>query len=147
MANVRTLNKKKYNISNYRFRELFYFCLQYGEWQEELQRIRNPLKGMQYSGMPSSGGFPGDPTMQAAIRCAELSGKCIAIERAAELADPELQEYILYAVTHENVTFNSLKALKGIPCERDRYYDSRRKFYFMLDKIMRKNEERRNGND
>lgn len=146
MANVRSLNKDKYNISNFRFRELYYFCLQYVEWQEELKNLRNPLKGMQYSGTPSSG-FPGDPTMKAAIRCAELSGKCAAIEQAAELADQELFNYILFAVTHENITFNYLKTQKNIPCERDRYYSSRRKFYFVLDKILRKNEERRNRND
>ena len=67
MANVRSLNKDKYRISNYRFRELYYFCLQYEEWKEELSVKRNPLKGMQYSGMPSSG-TPGDPTERIADR-------------------------------------------------------------------------------
>ena len=141
MANVRALNKDKYKISNYRFRELYYFCLQYEEWKEVLQEMRNPLKGMQYSGMPASGsGIPGNPTQNIGIECAELSHKCAMIEGAARAADPELQEYIIFAVTHENVTFKYLKARKGIPCERDRYYSSRRKFYFILDKKMRKQE-------
>lgn len=138
MANVRAINKEKYNISNYRFRELYYFCLQYEEWQEELNAIRNPIKGMQYYGMPSSG-TPGNPTMNAAIDCAELSHKCDMIKAAAMAADPEIYEYIIYAVTHENISFNFLKMQKDIPCERDRYYNSRRKFYFMLDNILRKN--------
>lgn len=140
MANVRTLNKDKYNISNYRFRELYYFCLQYEEWKKKLKEKRNPLKGMQYSGMPSSGAI-GNQTMNNAIECAELSHKCALIEQAAKLADPELFEYIIYAVTHENITFKFLKMQKNIPCERDRYYDSRRKFYYYLDKKMNRQEE------
>ncbi len=140
MANVRTLNKSKYNISIYRFRELYYFCLQYEEWKEKIKEIRNPLKGMQYSGMPSSG-IPSNPTESIAIECAEFSSKCTLIEKAAKEADPELYEYILFAVTHENITFKYLKAKMNIPCERDRYYDSRRKFYFVLDRNIRKREK------
>ena len=136
MPNVRALNKDKYAISNYRFRELYYFCLQYEEWQQKLKEKQNPLKGMQYSGMPSSGTV-GHPTESIAIECAELSTKCNAVESAARAADPELYEYIIYAVTHENITFNFLKMQKDIPCERDRYYDRRRKFYFVLDKMLR----------
>lgn len=135
MANVRTLNKDKYNINKFRFKELYYFCLQYDEWLESLDDMRNTLKGMQYSAMPSSGN-PGDPTMKAAIECAEISKKCAAVEAAARAADPDLYEFLLYAVTHENISFNLLKVQKDIPCERDRYYDSRRKFYFHLDKLL-----------
>lgn len=135
MANVRTLNKNKYNINKFRFKELYYFCLQYDEWRESLDDMRNTLKGMQYSAMPSSGN-PGDPTMKAAIECAEISKKCAAVEAAARAADPDLYEFLLYAVTHENISFNLLKVQKDIPCERDRYYDSRRKFYFHLDKLL-----------
>jgi hypothetical protein len=140
MANVRVLNKDKYKLSKYRFRELYYFCLQYYEWKDQLIDKRNPLKGMQYSGMPSSG-IPGNPTEAAAIACAEISAKCDMIEQAAKEADPELWEYIIYAVTHEDITFNFLKAKKDIPCERDRYYNSRRKFYFILDCKMRRRIE------
>lgn len=139
MANVRTLNKDKYNISNYRFRELYYFCLQYDEWMQELKEKRDPLKGMQYTGMPGSG-TPGNPTEKNAIICAELSHKCGLIEDAAKAADPELWQYILYAVTNENITFKFLKMQKDIPCERDRYYNSRRKFYYYLDRMMRRKE-------
>lgn len=135
MANVRTLNKDKYSINKFRFKELYYFCLQYDEWKESLEDLRNPLKGITYNAMPGSGN-PGDPTARAAIECAEISKKCAAVEAAAKAADPDLHEFILYAVTHENISFNILKVQKDIPCERDRYYNSRRKFYYHLDKIL-----------
>lgn len=139
MANVRSLNKDKFNISNYRFRELYYFCLQYDEWGEALQEKRNPIKGVQYSALPASG-TPGNPTANVAIECAEYAHKRAVIESAALAADPELKDFIIYAVTHENVTFKFLKMQKDIPCERDRYYNSRRKFYFFLDRILRKKD-------
>ena len=87
--------------------------------------------------MPGSGG-PGDPTVKAAIDCEEYSRKCAFVEAAAKAADPELYEYIIYAVTNENISFNSLKMQMNMPCERDRYYNSRRKFYFILDSLMQK---------
>lgn len=136
MPNIRTLNKDKYNISNYRFRELYYFCLQYNEWMQALKEKQNALKGTQYSGMPSSANVS-NPTEQIAIECAELSHKCNAIKTAAKAADPELYEYIIYAVTNEKVSFKFLKMQKEIPCESDRYYNSRRKFYFLLDKVLK----------
>lgn len=139
MANVRTLNKDKYNISNYRFRELYYFCLQYEEWKKALQELRDTLKGVQYSAVPSSG-EPGNPTMKSALKCAELTYKCGLVETAAKMADSELYEFILYAVTNEDISFNTLKIQKNIPCERDRYYDRRRKFYFILDRLLQKKE-------
>lgn len=134
MANIRTLNKDKYRIGKHRFRELYYHCLQYDDWKEELKHIRNPLKGVSNTGSVSSG-TTGNPTMHTAIRSVELSEKCTVIEAAAKAADPELYEFILYAVTHESISFNFLKSQKKIPCERDRYYNSRRKFYFNLDKM------------
>ena len=135
MANVRSLNKDKYSINKFRFRELYYFCLQYDEWKERLNDKRNPLKGVSYNGLPGSGN-PGDPTAKAAIECAEISKKCAIVEAAAKAADPELHEFILFAVTHEGISFNYLKVNKEMPCERDRYYNSRRKFYFHLDKLL-----------
>ena len=136
MPNVRSLNKDKYNISNYRFRELYYFCLQYEEWKQELYNKRNTLQATKYTEMSASGTL-GNPTVNNAIECAELSQKCSAVENAAMMADPELYEFIIYAVTNEKISFKFLKMQKGIPCESDRYYNSRRKFYFILDKLLR----------
>ena len=94
MANIRLLNKDKYKLSNDRFRELYHFCLKYEEWQQKIKDIRNPLKGAQYLGMPSSGGIS-NPTESRAIEAAELSEKCALIEQTAKAADPELHKYLL----------------------------------------------------
>ena len=56
------------------------------------------------------------------------------VEQAAIEAEPELYSYILKAVT-ENLTFVVLKNVYGIPCERDMFYDRRRKFYWVLSGV------------
>ena len=61
-------------------------------------------------------------------------GKGICQRKADMAADPELYSYILKAVT-EGTTFVVLKSLYGIPCERDMFYDRRRKFYWVLSGV------------
>lgn len=133
MPNVRSLNQKKYNISKHRFMELYHYCLQYREWQEELTGLDSTVKGVDTSGDGISGNGAGDPTARMAIRRQELSDKCELIEETAREADPEIYHYLLKTVTIEDMTYSRL-ALQGLPCGRDRYYNSRRKFYWLLDK-------------
>lgn len=137
MPNIRAINRKKYQISKNRFMELYYFCLQYPEWQKELIDKRKVLKGVNYSDAPAASGNISDQTANIAIQTAELSQKCNIIEQAAQDADPELYEYLLKAVTDEGITFNYLSTKLNMPCGRDRFYDRRRKFYFLLDKRLK----------
>ena len=58
------------------------------------------------------------------------------VEQAAIDSDPAIAEYILKAVTEDGITFNYLKNVMGIPCERDMYYDRRRKFYWIMSQRM-----------
>ena len=63
---------------------------------------------------------------------AELSKKIATVEETAKEAGGEIAEWILKGVTIENATFNYLKMVTGIPCERDMYYERRRKFYWLI---------------
>jgi len=63
-----------------------------------------------------------------------LSDYMRMVEQSAMAADPELYSYILKSIT-ENLTFVVLKSVYGIPCERDMFYDRRRKFYFVLSGV------------
>ena len=131
MPNVRSLNKDKYMMSMCRFRELYYFCLQYGEWKQEIQNL-NMLSSSKFDGVPRSNDIS-DSTAKIAIKRAELSQKCELIENTAYDVDFEIAKYILKAVT-EGANFNFLKTAMAIPCGRDRFYDSRRKFYWLLSR-------------
>lgn len=131
MGSVRPLNNNKYGISKNRFRELYYWCLQYNEWKDELKYKTNTVKSIEITDMPVTHGNR-DVTQQLAIRRVQLEQNCQMIEQTAILADPEIYQYLLKAVTDENVTYRYLKMIMGIPCGKDMYYDRRRKFYYLL---------------
>lgn len=131
MAKVRPLNSRKYEISKHKFWELYHFCLQYNEWKQELKYCTDALKSVQITDMPHGSGT-GDPTSNLAIRREFLSQKCELIENTAKEADPELWQHILENVTSEFATFDYLQMNGGIPCGRNYFYKSRRKFFFLL---------------
>ncbi|MEY8357057.1 hypothetical protein AALB39_27450 [Lachnospiraceae bacterium 54-53] len=131
MGNVRPLSHSKYGISKNRFWELYYWCLQYGEWKDELKYKTDTVRSMEITDMPS-GHNPGDATQQLAIRRAMLEKNCQLIEQTAIEADQDIYQYLLKAVTNENITFWYLKKIMNMPCGRTMYYDRRKKFYWLL---------------
>lgn len=125
--------KNKYWISKHRFLEISHHCMQYNEWKDEYRTLESQLlKGVEYGGMPH-GTDVGNPTETVGMRMAELKTKIERVENVAKEADPVLAKYILKAVTNEDVTFNYLKQFMDIPCEKDMYYDRRRKFYWLMN--------------
>lgn len=135
---------KRYNISSNRFKELYYYALQYQEWKDELKYKYDTSKAMSVSGMPISNFNGSNSTEDAAVKCAELSHKINTVEAAARLADPDLYKYILKAVTSEGINYNYLKTVMDIPCSKNTFYDRRRKFYWILAQNMdekKKNEK------
>lgn len=123
--------KNKYWISKHRHYELKHFCLQYPEWKRAcairsgrsatLSTITTSLTNHNYLYSPISN----NSTLSNYTELIEL------IEQIAIEADPYLYEYILKAVT-EGRSFTYLKAVMGIPCGKDMYYDRYRKFFWLL---------------
>ena len=130
MGNVRPLNHSKYGISKNRFWELYYWCLQYGEWKDELKYKTDTVRSMEITDMPISHST-WDVTQQLAIRRSMLEHNCQLIEQTAIEADPDIYQYLLKAVT-EDVPYRYLDMIMNIPCSRNTYYDRRRKFYWLL---------------
>lgn len=128
---TRPLNQEKYDISKYRFRELYYFCLQYNEWLDELKYNTDSVKSANNDGMPR-GTNVSDQTGALGTRRAELARKCKIIEQTAIEVDPDIYRYIIQAVTNELITYEYLRMRMGIPCGKNVYYDRRRKFYWLL---------------
>lgn len=133
MGNVRPLSYSKYGISKNRFRELYYWCLQYKEWKDELKYKTDTMKSIEVTGMPSVHDT-GDLTQQLAMRRQQIEENCRVIEQTAMAAGPDIYPYLLKGVTDEEITYRYLKTVMGIPCGKDMYYDRRRKFYWMLNK-------------
>ena len=108
-----------------------YYAMRYNDLKEEYKDLGNGLRSVNMDGMPH-GKNAGQPTESVAMRMTEIQEKIELIEKTAVEADPDLAEYILKAVTNEYVTFHQLKILTDMPCEREMYYDRRRKFYWLL---------------
>ena len=133
MARVRSRfsRNSKYYISKSAFLTVYHYCHNYPEW------AKLHAEGVGLSRGEGDGGTSGisDRTSSKAIRLADLYEKIERIRQTAYDAEPLLHPYLLMYVTHEDMTFDKLKA-KGLPCERNMFYDRRRKFYWMLAKKM-----------
>lgn len=128
--------KNKYWISKHRYYEIVHHCMQYKEWKDEYKVLsEQTISGVNYDGMPH-GASVGNPVQNQGMRMVMLRDKMELIEKTAYEADPILGKYILLAATNEGVSFNYLKMVLDIPCEKDMYYDRRRKFYWLMSQRM-----------
>ena len=132
MTRIRsTFSKKsKYYISQHAFLTVYHHCLNYADWKAEY----DASIGLQH-GNSDGGSRIGNPTASQAIRLMDLSKRIDLIRNTAHDVEPDLDPWLLMYVTDESMTFDKLKAL-GMPCERDMFYDRRRKFYWIMAKKM-----------
>lgn len=138
MPNIRNTSMKKYNISPHRYMELYHFCLQYPEWQDEIKYKTDTVKSIQITDMPMTHGGISDPTQDLAVRLAGLMEASKIIEDTAAEAGEEIGQYILKAVTTEGCTYHYLRTVCNIPCGKNMYYERRKKFFWLLDRRVRK---------
>lgn len=128
MSNQKDLNLEKYKISKYRYRELKYFCLQYDEKKQRLAALRG-LAAVTYSSEPRGSGIS-DPTAAKAERVQQLVQDIGLIEQTAMEVDSTNYDSLLANVTSVNLPYEYLSPA----CGRRQFYESRRKFFFLLDK-------------
>lgn len=136
MPNVRAGWKEKYKLSKHEFYMAYHYALQFYEWQSEYNNLIG-IRGVNCDNERVDSSGAGDPTSTVAMRRAILREKMDLVINTAKETDPYLYPWILKAVTHESVTFKYLKTAPhdgdiSIPCEKDMYYDRRRKFYWLL---------------
>lgn len=133
---MNSMNCRKYTLGKNRYRELYYFCQQYGEWKEELRSSTHTVKSATVSDMPVAHTVS-DQTGELVRKRMELQKKIDLIEAAAEEAAPRLKDFIIKAVTNTGITYTYLNQIMEMPCGRNMYYETRRKFYWILDKKLR----------
>ena len=124
--------QSKYWISKHCFYELKHYCLQYPEWKKiyAVLETRSLPKGgcMDYIARTNT---VSNPTEDIASLKAEYSKKIDLIETIAEQTDPELQEYIIKAVT-QGTSYTYMETVLHIPCSRDTFYERYRRFFWLL---------------
>lgn len=120
-----------YWISKHRYYELKHFCLQYKEIKEMyISTLDRSKEGILISNTPEWS----DPTSDISARREFLKRKLDSIENSANCTDEYLAKYILKGVT-EGKSYTYLRTFMEMPCGKDKYYDLRRKFFWILDKV------------
>jgi len=124
--------KNKYFISKHRRLELVHFCLQYDEWDNKLKKNKYYPNSSLDKVKPANLEVK-DLTATVAIKTEELSRNMRLIKDTCYEADTEICDWIFLGVT-KGYSFEKLKTIYGIPCEREMYYDRLKKFFYLLDK-------------
>lgn len=123
--------KSRYWIDRHRYYELKHFCLQYPLWI----RARASLDGLSRRTLrltpPSPTGLVQSPTSHCAEQRLWYTERIAMVEESAAEADPLLMPYLLRGVT-EGLSYDCLKARLALPCSREAYYESYRKFFWLL---------------
>lgn len=124
-------NKNRYKLSKHRFLELKHMCLQYDEWRDILAGLDGYHGGIIV--------IQGRRDRLATYDISELlemrdyySRRIELIEKVAFNTDASLGKYILYGVTHD-VGYDYLLLKMGIPCCKNVYYKTYRKFFWLLN--------------
>lgn len=132
--NKRNLRLEQYGISRKRYKELCGFCEQYPDWKLELENHTSTVKCKQIDGMPHlPAGNSSDPTLELAIRRTKIQENIRLIEKTANDADATLSKYIIKSVCYEQ-PFWYIRDIMQIPCSEHSFYDSRRYFFYLLDR-------------
>ena len=123
--------KSRYWIDRHRYYELKHFCMQYPLWI----RARASLDGLSRRALrltpPSPTGLVQSPTSRCAEQRLWYTERIAMVEESAAEADPLLGPYLLRGVT-EGLSYDCLKARLALPCSREAYYESYRKFFWLL---------------
>ena len=125
LGDKRKINMKSFNISDYAYKELEYFCMQYEEKKRELHKGYG-LNAIVNDGLPK-GNLPGNPVEGQAIRNAVLQADVDLIEHTAMEAGADVYQWLIKNVT-EGVPYEWL----NVPSGRRQFYETRRYFFFLL---------------
>lgn len=107
-------------ISKYRYFELKYFCFQYPEWKRRLSEL---------DGLATRGKHA--PTETEAFEKLELTEKIKMVQDTVEVVGEWCKDALLDCVT-EGIPYDKLNARNPIPCGRELFYKTYRKFFYVL---------------
>lgn len=122
---------KEYKINHYRMMELKYFCRQYDYWKDCCDAIDGFPKANFSRGNNSK--RVSDPVIFAVERREEYLNKMELIENSAKLADEELSEFLILAVT-KGISYYGLRAYHKMTACKAKFLESYGRFFYILDK-------------
>lgn len=132
MGKYRVATKNKYSLPREDYLTALHYSLRYPMWLEELRTAADTGSAIRYDKDKVQTSNDSDPTFEVAVRMSELTDKINMIDNVIKLVAQGMDSWLRFGVCH-GLTFEQLKA-KGMPCERDKYYAMRRRYYYELAK-------------
>ena len=123
--------KNKWWIPKHRYYELKHFCMQYPDWKKERSALS--LYGKTNHVLTADSTY-GRPTETLTERMTYFSSRIDMVDRAAELTDECIGNYILEAAIR-GISYDVLYMRRPIPCCREIYYELYRKFFYILSEL------------
>lgn len=121
-----------YFLQKEEYLTVLHYALQYPAWEAELRTVPDTSKAITYDAdkVQTSGGY--DSNAETAMWRYTISQKKQMIDETVAMVAPEIKDYLLLGVAY-GFTFYQLKD-KGMPCEKDMYYNRRQRFFYELSK-------------
>lgn len=123
-------SKNKYCIPKDEYYMLVHFCRMYDEYCNRYAQISSEMSNWNIRHGYSDNDISRLPEHLAIDRMV-IGSKIQLIEKAARDADPDLNKWILLAVT-KGYSFGYLSVKLEMPCSRDMFYDRYRRFFWLL---------------
>lgn len=131
----RPLSKKnKYYIPREDYLTAIHYSLRYPIWKQEIDAIADTAKAIRYDKDNVQGSGDYDATFEAAVKLSKsvIVKKVKLIDDTIYQVAKGMDNWLRLGVCY-GLTFDQLKN-KGMPCERDLYYEIRRHYYYELSK-------------
>lgn len=133
MAKYRTPGERsKYYIPKEDYLTAVHYSLRYPLWIEEAKALSDTSGAIRYDKDRVQTSPTFDSTFEAAVRLSELTDKIKLVNDTIDKVSDGLSYWLRLGVCH-GLDFNQLKG-KQMPCERDKYYLIRRRYYYELSK-------------
>lgn len=126
--------RNPYYINRERYYELKHFCRQYPIWKKAYAALDGLAKRPADLELFVKPNQKSDPTARCAEARAIYSRNIEMVESCAREASPELYKHIMAYATHGD-GYSVLKMRDNIPCCKDVFYDTVRKFFWLLSKV------------
>lgn len=129
----KTSGRALYHLDKERYLELKHFCLQYDSWKKELNNIEFFHGGSILKNNYKSGKTQKDVVYDIVARRALLRANMAAVDKALLKAEENdiiranLKECVIHGGSYAKLSMRAM-----IPCGRDRFYKSYRRFFYIL---------------
>ena len=136
MPKTKDLKLDQYDIGQALYRELLWFCLQYGEKKMKLRTVYG-LRAVSYDKVGGRSSGLSDPTARTAEIAEIYRNDIDMIDYCAKAVCPYQTKLFLRTVTERHTTYTTIR-MQGFKMSQGEFNRRRRHFYYLLAERLRK---------